>query len=256
MAVLPIALFSGFLCYLGLRLTRGGIGSEGAELWLGLFFLLGGISIVPRFAIAMGVEVGVDPLMANLIAQGILHTGICCFAAFVWRTFRSGITWARWLFVAIVAVYVLNLVLFRTTGAYAMQSHPFNLVLSTCLASVFAWGFAETLLFHSMMRRRATIGLDDPVVTNRFLLFTLWTGGLTLLPLVVTGVRVVSMITSGQGLAVRPDAGLVVSADAAWTLQVIRLSVLMIGPCVIASLWLAFFPPERYLRWLGDRANA
>jgi hypothetical protein len=255
-AILPIALFSAFTVFLGLRLTRRGMSSEGAELWLGLFFLFCGIAIVPRFALAMGADPGVDPRIVNLVAQAILHSGACCFAAFVWRTFRPGVGWARTLFGVIAVVYLVNIILFKVTGAYAIQSHPFHLVLSTCLASVFAWGFVETLLFYALMRKRALIGLGDPVVMNRFLLFTFWTGGLTFLPLVVTAVRVVSMWSSGQGFEVRPESGLTIQADSAWTLQVIRLSVLSVGSGVIASLWLAFFPPARYMRWVTDRANA
>lgn len=256
MAILPIALFSAFNIYLGSRLIRRGIGSDGAELWLGLFFLCGGIAIVPRFALAMGSDLGVDPLVANLAAQTILHVGICCFAAFVWRTFRPGAAWARTLFGLVVLVYAGNTVLFRISGAYAIQAHPFHLVLSTCLSLVIGWGFVETLLFYVQMKKRAAIGLADPVVMNRFLLFTIWTGGLTLLPSTVTAVRVVSIVSSGQGFEVRPDAGLVIVQGAEWTLEAIRLSVLTIGPAVIASIWLAFFPPERYVRWLVSRSNA
>ena len=38
------------------------------------------------------------------------------------------------------------------------------------------WGAAESLRYFSMMRRRAKLGLADPLVTNRFLLWGLGIG--------------------------------------------------------------------------------
>ena len=254
MAVLPIACFAGLMIYLGQRLVRSGLDSDGAELWLGLCFVPVGIAIVVRFSLATGLDLGSTGPVVNLIAQGVLHFGIACFGAFVWRTFRPADNWGRSLFLLIVGVYTLNLALFGITGAHASQSHPFNLVLSACLSLVFGWAFVEALLYYESMRRRMGLGLADPVITNRFLLFALWTGGMMLLPLTVTAVRVVSMISTDQSFFEATPAGLAVKPAAAWTIQVIRSAVLVIGIPMLSGIWLAFFPPRRYTSWLKARA--
>ncbi len=255
MAVLPVALFAGLLFYLGQRLLRSGLRSDGAELWLGLSFMCSGSAIVPRFALAQGVSgLPVDPIGLNLVAQALLHLGIVGLAAFVWKTFQPGARWAASLFAAIALVYAVNLVLFRLTGAHASQSHPFHLVLSSCLALVFAWSFIESVRYARAMRKRLELGLADPVVANRFVLFSIWTGCMTLLPVVLTGVRAISLATTSPEVAAAGGDGLAVRADAQWALQVIRIAVTVLGLPMAAAIWLAFFPPRRYRRWI-EAAN-
>ena len=256
MKVLPVVCFAALMIYVGQRLIRSGLRSDGAELWLGLSFVPSGLAITCRFAVASGLDVGVDPVLANVVAQSCLHFGVACFAAFVWRTFRPVEAWARRLFYGVAALYTLNVVLFYATGAAANQSHPFHLLLSTCLSFVYGWGLVEALLFHRSMRKRAALGLADPVVTNRFALFGLWTGGMVLLPAIVSAVRVISMVSSGQGFTALDAGGAMVREDAQWALSVIRLAVLLIGLPMIAGIWLSFFPPGRYTRWLEARAAA
>ena len=256
MALLPIVLFSSLMVWVGARLIRSGFRSHGAELWLGLTFVPAGLSVLARFSVATGMDVGADPEMVNLGGQALLHFGVSCFAAFTWRTFRPTEAWARWLFYGIAGLYTVNLTLFHTTGAAGNQSHPFHLLLSSCLAVVFSWGFVEAVLFHRGMRKRVSLGLADPIVANRFVLFALWTGGMTLLPAVVSAVRVIAIVESGQGLAPLEDGGVAVRESARWALQVIRIAVLLIGLPMLAGIWLSFFPPGRYTRWIEARATS
>ena len=117
---------------------------------------------------------------------------------------------------------------------------------------VFGWAFVESFRYYIMMRRRVALGLAEPVVTNRFLLWTLWTAGLTILPLVVTAVRAVQLAHFG---ASDPASGLVFSEEAAWSLAVVRSTVMGVGPVIIAALWLSFFPPRSYVGWVRARAH-
>ena len=256
MNVLPVGVIAGLLLYLGQRLVRSGLRSEGAELWLGLAFIPAGLGVLGRFAVAAGVDVGIEPGLANQIAQVAMHLGMTSFAAFVWRTFRKDEGWARTLFFGIAALFASNAVLFGLTGAAGNQSHPFHLVLSTCQAAVFAWAFAEAVAFHRSMRRRQTLGLADAVTTNRLGLFAVWTGCMTLLPLVLTTVRIINMVRSGQGLSPIEGGGAAVRPEAQWALSVIRVSMLAIGLPMIAAIWLSFFAPRRYESWLVARAEA
>jgi len=252
MAILPVLGLATVLVYLGQRLVRSGIGVRGAEVWLGSFFLVVAAGLVVRFALAMGLDIGVDPATANIAAQAAIQVGTCAFAAFVWQTFRPAECWARRLWLAVCALFTINFVLFYVLGAHRSQSHPFQMVLSASLGLVFAWGFVESLLYYRRMRLRWTLGLADPMITNRFLLFSAWTGACMLLPFVVTIVRAISFVQgagdgAGESLAVRPES--------AWTLQVIRLAVVVLGPILAGGTWLCFFPTRRYGRWIEARAQ-
>jgi hypothetical protein len=251
MVILPVAALAATMFYLGQRLVRSGLGAHGAETWLGGFFLAVAVGFLVRFSVAVGADVGVDALAANVAAQLAIQLGGCFFAVFVWQTFRPAERWARGLSIAVCSLFSLNFVLFYVTGAYASQSHPFYMALSSSLALLFAWGFVESLLYFRLMRRRTALGLADPAVTNRFLLFSAWTGACMGLPFVMTIVRIISFI---QHAGVAAGSGLALQPEAAWTVQVIRVAVLTLGPVLAIGCWLCFFPPRRYAQWIEARA--
>jgi len=255
MAIVPVLIVAAFLMFLGTRLVRSGLRSEGAELWLGAFFVSASTALPLRLAIAMGLEVGVNPAPLNLIAQAVLYLGVLGFAAFVWKTFRPEGLAGRLGFGLVAALFSTNLLIMRVSGAYTSQAHPFHIVLSASLTTVFAWAFLETLLYHARMRKRADLGLADPVVTNRFFLFTIWTGALTVLPIVVTFVRTYQLM-NGLDAPTSGAPSLAVQPGSEWTLRAVRLAVVALGPAVVTGMWLGFFPPARYTRWLRARAVA
>jgi hypothetical protein len=74
----------------------------------------------------------------------------------------------------------------------------------------FAWGFAESLRYHRLMKRRLEMNLANSVVANRFALFSIWRGALCVMPLV-------------------------------------RATALAGSAVCFAALWLSFFPPHAYL---------
>lgn len=234
---------------LGARLVRSGLRSRGVELWLGLFFVAGALSMPVRFALTSGAPVAFDPALANLACQAVLHLGVCCLAGFVWRTFRPGRAAGRTLFVLVVALLSCNLMVFAATGAHARQGTPVHVLQSATLSLVFGWAFVESALYHERMRRQVALELADPVVANRFLLWMLWTGGLTVLPVVVTIVRVV---------ALEGDAGVggALGSNPSWTLSAVRTTVIAVLPGVCLALWLSFFPPPGYRSWIRSRHSA
>jgi len=158
--------------------------------------------------------------------------------------------------VAVLPLFVLAavlLALFGATGAHARQGTPIHVLQSGSLSLVFGWAFFEATSYHNRMRRRAALFLADPVVTNRFLLWTLWTGGLTILPIVVTAVRVVALVDSGGSGAAAGDA---LGTNAPWTLAAIRATVVLVVPVIAGALWLSFFPPQGYRNWIRSRPLA
>ena len=89
----------------------------------------------------------------------------------------------------------------------------------------YGWAMLEPARYHLLMRRRVTLGLAEPLVANRFLLWGVYAGGFCLSQLVYC----VSLAFFGavSNLDVL-NAGLVVSAEVA--------------------LFLAVFPPAWYAR--------
>jgi hypothetical protein len=98
----------------------------------------------------------------------------------------------------------------------------------------YAWSAVESLRYFGLMRRRAKLGLADPVATNRFLLW-----GLSGAVMVVgAGVNLVASIATP--LSVMHPLALLVTSVCGFTNS--------------AALVLAFMPPARYRGWLRARA--
>jgi len=96
---------------------------------------------------------------------------------------------------------------------------------------VLLWGSAEALVYWRRMRRRTQLGLADPAVTNRFLLWGIGAGAAG----VGSFVGVVAAMISGQQMN---EAGWIVISSSAH------------GLVAAIALSLAFVPPASYLRWV------
>jgi len=106
------------------------------------------------------------------------------------------------------------------------------------------WLFLESAAYAQRMRRRARLGLGDPIVANRFTLWSIWTGALACIPLFVLTLRVL-------GVLVEPVPGEPLPGS-------VRAILLVLGSAGAAALgagWLAFFPPASYQRWVAARAS-
>jgi hypothetical protein len=101
------------------------------------------------------------------------------------------------------------------------------------------WGSAEPMLYHAALRKRQRLGLADPIVTNRFFL---WSGA---------SLCGFAMALMGNSPAIYDllDPALLP------TLSALTLVSMALAGVASGSLYgLTFFPPQRYLRWIGDRA--
>jgi len=97
------------------------------------------------------------------------------------------------------------------------------------------WGAAEALRYWRIMRKRLAIGLTDPVVTNRFLLWGIGAGA------------------AGLGTAVGFGAQLSLGRpplEVPW----VTLSSSLHGLVAAVAMWLAFLPSAAYRRYVLDRA--
>jgi len=100
---------------------------------------------------------------------------------------------------------------------------------------VLSWSAVESLRLYRMQRRQAAIGLGDAVVMNRMFLW-----GFSML----TAVTISTLVTLLEALGI-PVIG-------TW------LAALISGPLGLicaTSLYLAFLPPARYLRWIESSAE-
>lgn len=94
---------------------------------------------------------------------------------------------------------------------------------------VLYWGAVEALLWWRRMQRRARIGMGDPVVANRFLLWAIGAG------------------MAGSGSLVGTIVGLSLGRPLG-ELPALTLTLAGFGMVSACALWLAFAPPEAYLR--------
>jgi len=171
-------------------------------------------------------------MLCNLVGLGGL-------AYFTRRVFRPTQPWAAVFWLAI-PIAELCLMIWQAAGpgllAFADTAHgPWqgNTIVGF---SVLAWSGVESLLHHRMLKRRAVLGLADPVVADRV---RLW--GLAMLTSAAMSLAAIVMLELGVDMAASP------------------LGACVVGPAGFASaalIWLAFMPPEAYLRRVRARSAA
>jgi hypothetical protein len=138
---------------------------------------------------------------------------------------------------ALAAVGVVWNVAHMPVGApYPMSMKVCLSALSVAFGCAMAWASAESFHYYGLMRRRLAIGLADPVVANRFLLWGLGCGASATISLALVGV-----VVAGMNLATDPVPMLMIAAS--------------VTTCAV-SWTLSFLPPPRYVRWISGRASS
>ncbi|MGH0037621.1 MAG: hypothetical protein ACQGVK_21535 [Myxococcota bacterium] len=212
---------------------------------------------LPELLIGIGVlgigPVGFGAMMAASVVEGsspgaaaalylaaslTVSVGVFCKCLFNWRVYHlqsrvcAAITGAVGLFLAGVLVH-------RLLGpGFRPVSPPDGLGLAQSATQVgcLLWGAGEALRYWLMMRRRARLGLADPVVTNRFLMWGVGAGAAGL------GSAVGTVWSLVSGVATLETPWVVASSSAHGFVAAVALS-------------LAFVPPAAYRRWLERRAG-
>jgi small-conductance mechanosensitive channel len=100
--------------------------------------------------------------------------------------------------------------------------------------AMYSWASYETLRQYGLARRRVRIGLSEPLVANRFLLWGIGT-------LAALGIWLHSL---WRELAQRSEV------------TEFYLVVTVLGSTCALSIWLAFFPPRAYRQWFETSAPA
>jgi hypothetical protein len=225
-------LASAFFMIVGVRLLslnrRTG---ETPEKLLGIYFLLTGFAYV-GWMLPVIFDLGTMSVMSELSAWALYSIGVVAFLFFTRMVFRPNTTWTY----GIVAFCTLGL--FAGSGSWIIQDaidspvYLFNWLGYTlpCI-----WMSAEAFLAYSRASRRVRVGLCDRVVANRYLLFACFGVFQTFACITDIFLEMEYMannaITGGFDLAL---GGLEMVA--------------------IAMLFLVFFPPAFYQRWIAAPA--
>jgi hypothetical protein len=186
------------------------------------------------------------PALALLALGSVLSgLGLAAMFVFTWKAFRPDSRWALGACsVAILAITVNGFLkvqmLYAAPSfkavAQAVATHPLSVQVILIAVLAFAWPAWESLRYHGLLRRRLSLGLAEPLVANRFLLW-----GIACSSSVFASVLNAGIAASGQNILEHTPV-LVVSSLAG-----VLNSVLLI---------LAFLPPPSYVRFIERRATA
>ena len=211
------------------------------ELLMGIgMVLIGAVGYPATLLSGFGGPVG-DVIMPLWIGSTLVtQSGIACIYAFTWQTFRPRAAWGRTLVGVGIALMLVSL----AGAAFALSSAPPDatspvVVRSWILVGMlgycgcFLWSGIEGFVHHRDARKRLAIGLADPMVVNRFLLWGIF-GALA------TAINVASLI--GASLGVDPSRS-----------PMVLIPMGFFGFLASAAMYFAFVPPASYRHFVRSR---
>ena len=173
---------------------------ERAELQVSLFLLLLGAGLGLRIGAVEGVHIAVAP---NALGHAALSLAAIPLFLFTRAVFRPSEPWARWLATGGIVGSFAALPLLAADGGFASETAPSLLAVNSFRALACAWSCAEAIRVHGLMRRQAALGLVDRVLVDRFRLWSIWMGALTVQFGFILAIRIAGRLT-GHGLELRP----------------------------------------------------
>jgi hypothetical protein len=213
---------------------------------------------LPELLIGIGV-LGIGPLGFGASAAGSLvaasapraatalaiwgaaaaTAGIASKFIFNWRVYHPRERWAARVAGWGIATVLVTLVASLAVGGVhqGMEIPRWYLTRGVLQALCLLWGAGEAVLYWDKMRRRERLGLADPTVTNRFLLWGIAAGAAGL----GTAIGVTFQLATGIPSAEVP--GMLLSSS-------------LHGLTAAIAMWLAFVPPGFYTRWIRSQSVA
>lgn len=227
----------------GVRLLRLASKTGGApERWLGWQFVIGsGIA----YPVVIGGLLAVRPDQATpayvvwMIALGRLglDAALVFMLLFVATVFRADEAWARravWGGAGYTAAAYIAL---GFSGEFSRPTFNglWHWLHYAPPVLVSGWVTFEAFRYYGILRRRLKLGLTDPVVTNRFLIW----GGASVCGLFIVALGATPPLYAGADAAtVRTISNLVLTGMS------------LFGVVAVSLYWLTFFPTQGYLRWI------
>jgi hypothetical protein len=252
-----VTLLNLVLCLVvGTRLLRAGLApNRRPELALAVYFLASAF----LSTVCQGLVYGalIDPNIAlpdhasrlvlglGVLGMAVGGAGVCVFT---WRSFRPNARWARWATAAgaLLAIGGFAFEALHEGFAVTLNPGPGHWVAWAGRTAPMVWVTAESLRYWALLRRRLRLGLADPVVVNRFLLWGIWSAA-TFVNLAADLVaRVIYATMAGTTTEIIRE---VVEPVVIGTMAV----TMMLGVISAATLFLTFFPTAAYRRWLTSR---
>jgi hypothetical protein len=226
---------------------------EVPEFWGGLYFIGAAVGLAMR---VLGSSLFLtEPELANTI-NTIGHlafaSGTIAMTIFTLRVFHPSSSRAR-IFagmtigaILLTSAHTLLAGFTNIENSYSMVATNFARLIPTC------WAFYESGRYWLSMRRRETLGLADPILTNRFLLWSIWTGTVTLLPMIALALRTLSIVALGNEQFIEGPGAVLMPV----VLRGVRIIFVLVAPIAAVALSLSFFPPTAYLDRVRARAEA
>ena len=197
------------------------------ELTIGLaFWFAGCMGYTAWMILGVLLTSGAPPEQIKLVA--VAGLGVTLIGAFfnglgTMLVFRKGVPWAK-AFVALVGFSML-----ASWGTYVVSpvgaSTAMFWMTVVMAAPFYLWGAVESLMLSGVLRKRARLGLADPMVADRSMQFGICSGA------VVVGIFISYTAQLVYG-----------AAPPVWTATLASLS-LLVGA---GAIWLGFFPPASH----------
>jgi hypothetical protein len=201
------------------------------ELAMGAGYLLFGALGYPLAAAARAGISDSPEVAGALLAWALLvqNLGVLACYVFVWQVFRRGASGGLALAVAGLALGASWIGhAFDPGYAGARSGGPWYYTGLAVRAAAFVWASVEAYAYYARLRRRLRLGLADPVVANRVLLWGL----------------------SSSWIAFGFAVFFVGQRSAGATATPVVLLTALCGLGGGTAIWLAFFPTAAYERWL------
>ena len=206
---------------------------------MGFGYLLCGAGM----ALAMLTSTKDPALVSTLLAAGHGST-IVGLSAALWferRVFWPDARWPLALMAVLVAAMGIGWLGATTSGAFETGSYASGWVqlLTAGMLATNLWVGIEPLLYHRKLAKRVPLGLAEPLIADRFLLWGL--GSLARAALILMGPAAEAMLA---GLA----------GDARNSFSAVSLAAASgLGLATSVAYWLTFNPTPAYVRWVERR---
>lgn len=203
---------------------------------LSVTLLSWGLSYLVYDAFVVFADRGAQPPpWISFSAVFVMYLGSIAFAFFTRSVFRRREAWARWLVAAILIGLVAGLAGSLSLGDWTgcdPIGNPWYWPKWACGAAPLVWMGAEGFSHYAKARQRRRLGLCEPLACNRYLLWglagVLW--------------AVLEFVVIGQDI--------VYQRTGAWSGSV-GLAVCWLEIVPVGLIWLVFFPPAGYRRWIN-----